>query len=73
MSGGTDVRRIALMFIINFYRLPYYFWKLMWLTSKKKGFSKEKKYEDPWGVEEKERPPSSLTPFLPLTLITEET
>lgn len=44
MSGGTDVRRIALMFIINFYRLPYYFWKLMWLTSKKKGFSKEKKY-----------------------------
>ncbi|MCR5830277.1 MAG: 1-acyl-sn-glycerol-3-phosphate acyltransferase [Lachnospiraceae bacterium] len=38
------MRRIALMFILNFYRLPYYFFKLMWLTSKKNAFSKEKKY-----------------------------
>jgi len=44
LSGGVAVRRIALMFIVNFYRLPYYFCKLMWLTSKKNGFSKEKKY-----------------------------
>jgi len=42
--GGSILRRIALMFLVNFYRVPYYLCKLMWLTSKRKGFDKEKKY-----------------------------